>query len=75
MATKHIISPGIGFSPGSVKYIVTRGLITSAATTYYAYGTVNRPDRAATVNRYNRTGTTNRPNRTGGIVVSDRQGD
>jgi len=23
---KHLISPGIGFSPGSVKYIVTRGL-------------------------------------------------
>lgn len=27
MSTKHLISPGIGFSPGSIKYIVTRGLI------------------------------------------------
>lgn len=27
MPTKHIISPGLGFSPGSVKYIVTRGLL------------------------------------------------
>ncbi len=26
MAIKHIISPGIGFSPGSVKFIVMRGL-------------------------------------------------
>ena len=26
MPVKHIISPGIGFSPGSIKYIVTRGL-------------------------------------------------
>lgn len=26
MATKDIIAAGIGFSPGSVKYIVTRGL-------------------------------------------------
>lgn len=25
MAIKHIISPGIGFSPGKVQYIVTRG--------------------------------------------------
>ena len=27
MAIKHLVSPGIGFSPGSIKYIVTRGLI------------------------------------------------
>lgn len=27
MPAKHIISPGLGFSPGSVKYIVTRGLL------------------------------------------------
>lgn len=26
MPIKHLISPGIGFSPGSVKYLVTRGL-------------------------------------------------
>jgi len=26
MPVKHLISPGIGFSPASVKYIVTRGL-------------------------------------------------
>lgn len=26
MAIKDIIGPGIGFTPGSVKYIVTRGL-------------------------------------------------
>ena len=31
MATKHIISPGIGFTPGGVKYIVTRGLIAAPA--------------------------------------------
>lgn len=31
MATKHIISPGIGFSPGSVKFIVTRGFAISQA--------------------------------------------
>ena len=31
MPVKHIISPGIGFSPGSVKYIVTRGLTIGAA--------------------------------------------
>ena len=30
MAVKHIISPGIGFSPGSVKFIVTRGLSIAA---------------------------------------------
>lgn len=30
MAVKHIISPGIGFSPGSVEYIVTRGFGASA---------------------------------------------
>lgn len=28
---KHMISPGIGFSPGSVKFIVTRGLFTTSA--------------------------------------------
>ncbi len=27
MSTKHMISPGIGFSPGSVRFIVTRGLL------------------------------------------------
>lgn len=32
MAVKHIISPGIGFSPGSVKYIVTRGLLPATDT-------------------------------------------
>lgn len=26
MPIKHMISPGIGFSPGKVQYIVTRGL-------------------------------------------------
>ena len=26
MTTKHMISPGIGFTPYSVRYIVTRGL-------------------------------------------------
>ncbi len=31
MTVKHIISPGIGFSPGSVKFIVTRGLSTTSA--------------------------------------------
>lgn len=31
MAVKHIISPGIGFSPGSVEYIVTRGFGASQA--------------------------------------------
>lgn len=31
MATKHLVSPGIGFTPGSVKYIVTRGLFPSGA--------------------------------------------
>ena len=35
MATKHIISPGIGFTPGSVKYIVTRGLIAGPPLIYY----------------------------------------
>lgn len=30
MPIKHLISPGIGFSPGSVKYIITRGLSTVA---------------------------------------------
>ena len=33
MSTKHIISPGIGFSPGSIKYIVTRGLLASGVLT------------------------------------------
>ena len=27
MPIKHIISPGIGFSPGSGEYIVTRGFV------------------------------------------------
>jgi len=31
MPVKHLISPGIGFSPGSVKFIVTRGLLAGAA--------------------------------------------
>lgn len=31
MTIKHMISPGIGFSPGSVKFIVTRGLFTTSA--------------------------------------------
>ena len=26
MPVKHLISPGVGFSPASVKFIVTRGL-------------------------------------------------
>ena len=26
MTTKHMISPGIGFTPNSVRYIVVRGL-------------------------------------------------
>lgn len=26
MPVKHLITPGIGFSPGSVQYIITRGL-------------------------------------------------
>ena len=43
MSVKHIISPGIGFSPGSVKYIVTRGLIA------VPYGTVFGPEGRATV--------------------------
>lgn len=34
MAVKHLISPGIGFSPGSVKYIVTRGLFPGAVLTF-----------------------------------------
>lgn len=28
MPIKHLISPGIGFLPGSVKYLITRGLST-----------------------------------------------
>ena len=43
MSTKHIISPGIGFSPGSVKYIVTRGLIAAPQ------GTVFGPEGRAIV--------------------------
>ena len=31
MAIRDLISPGIGFSPGSGKYIVTRGLLAGAA--------------------------------------------
>ena len=31
MAIKNIIAAGIGFSPGSVKFIVTRGLSIGAA--------------------------------------------
>ncbi len=31
MAVKDMIGPGIGFSPGSVKFIITRGLTSSAA--------------------------------------------
>lgn len=27
MPIKHLVTPGVGFSPGSIKYIVTRGLI------------------------------------------------
>ena len=34
MPVKHLIGPGIGFSPGSVKYIVTRGLTIGAITVY-----------------------------------------
>lgn len=30
MAIKDIIAPGIGFSPGSVEYIVTRGFDSAA---------------------------------------------
>lgn len=40
MPIKHLISPGIGFSPGSPKYIVTRGLSIGAETfsgTYHSY--------------------------------------
>lgn len=33
MSIKNMISPGIGFSPGSVKFIVTRGLSTTSAPT------------------------------------------
>ena len=31
MATKHIIASGIGFSPGGVNFIVTRGLLAGVA--------------------------------------------
>ena len=31
MAIKHIIAGGIGFAPGSVEYIVTRGFDSSSA--------------------------------------------
>lgn len=31
MPVKHLVSPGIGFSPGSVKYVVTRGLTPGVA--------------------------------------------
>lgn len=31
MAIKDMIGPGIGFSPGSVKFIITRGLTASTA--------------------------------------------
>ncbi len=31
MAIKDLISPGVGFAPGSVEYIVTRGLDAGAA--------------------------------------------
>lgn len=30
MATKNLISPGIGFTPGSIEFIITRGLVASA---------------------------------------------
>lgn len=33
MAIKDMIGPGIGFNPGSVKFIVTRGLGSSAVVT------------------------------------------
>lgn len=33
MSIKNMISPGIGFSPGSVKFIITRGLLTTSAPT------------------------------------------
>lgn len=32
MSTKHIIARGIGFSPGSVKYVPTHGLASAAVT-------------------------------------------
>ncbi len=48
MAIKHIIGAGIGFSPGSVKFIVTRGFATGAA------GAVS-PDGAAKVVAYSRS--------------------
>lgn len=31
MAIKDLISPGIGFTPGSPRYIITRGLSTGGA--------------------------------------------
>ena len=40
MATKHLIARGIGFSPGSVKYIVGHGLIPAVA----AAATLNQTD-------------------------------
>ena len=45
MATKHIISPGIGFSPDSVMYIITRGLSIGTAA-------IVSPDGAAKVVAY-----------------------
>ena len=34
MAIKHIIAKGIGFSPGSVKFIPTHGFVTSAVVAF-----------------------------------------
>ena len=45
MAAKHLISPGIGFSPGHVKFIVTRGL------TSLVFVSVSRVDLSAPATR------------------------
>jgi len=31
VSIKHLISPGVGFSPGSIKYIITRGFVAGEA--------------------------------------------
>ena len=42
MSVKHIISPGIGFSPGSVKFLVTRGFAQAAVTPDGPFGPEGR---------------------------------
>lgn len=68
MAIKNIIARGIGFSPATIKWIVTHGFSISTAVAYATpdcrIHVINRDDRTHVINHDDRVHVINKDNRT-----------